>query len=144
MMMKQTVIKATVILEKSLWVVLFERMDIKGYAVARSVFANEPTDPELYDYISSSFYQLKFTEPQTFKLIVKRKNYKRMQRAVRKEMEIVKLKLSKSTQAQNTLRLELEKNKKSKKLFSKIEKESQLQKKFLFRQAKKKKKKRGH
>ena len=143
MMMKQTVIKATVMLEKSLWIALFERTDIKGYAVARTVFGDEPTDPELYDYISSSFYQLKFTEPQTFKLIVKRKNYKRMQREVRKEMEIAKLKLSKSTQAQETLRLEVEKNKKLKKSFSKGEKESQIQKQF-FRQAKKRKKKLGH
>lgn len=108
------------------------------------MFGDEPTDPELYNYISSSFCQLKFTEPQTFKLIVKQKNYKRIQREVRKEMEIAKLKLSKSTHAQDTLRLELEKNKKLKKLFSKIEKESQLQQQFLFRQAKKKKKKRGH
>jgi hypothetical protein len=142
--MKQTVIKATVRLKKSLWIALFERTDIKGYAVARTVFGDEPTDPELYDYISSFFYQLKFTEPQTFKLIVKRKNYKRMQREVRKEMEIAKLKLSKSTQAQDTLRLEVEKNKKLKKSFSKVEKELQLQQQFLFRQVKKKKKKRGH
>lgn len=142
--MKQAVIKATVMLEKSLWVALFERTDIKGYAVARTVFDDEPTDPELYNYISSSFYQLKFTEPQTFKLIVRRKNYKRIQREVRKEMEIAKLKLSKSTQAQDTLRLELEKNKKLKKWLSKYEKEKQLQEKFLLRQLKKKKKKLGH
>lgn len=46
MLMKQTVIKATVMLEKYLWVALFERTDIKGYAVARTVFGDEPTDPE--------------------------------------------------------------------------------------------------
>lgn len=143
-MIVNTLIKASVMLEKSLWVALFERTDKQGYAVARAVFGDEPTDPELYEYISTHFYQLKFTEPQTFKLIVKRKNYKRIQREVRKEMEIAKLKLSKSTQAQDTLRLELEKSKKLKKSFSKIEKESQLQKQFLFRQLKKKKKKRGH
>lgn len=55
-MMKQAIIKATVLLEKFLWVVIFERTDKKGYAVARTVFGNEPTDPELYEFISSHFY----------------------------------------------------------------------------------------
>src|SRR3990167_9464455 len=143
-MMRQAVVKATVMLEKSLWVVIVERADKKGYAVARAVFGDEPTDPELYDFISSNFYQLKFTEPHDFKLIIKRKNPKRMLREVRKEMEEVKLKLSKTTRAQEVLKLELEKNKKLKKSLSKSEKETELQEKFFIRQAKKKKKKRGH
>ncbi len=142
--MKQAVIKATVMLEKSLWIALFERIDKKGYAVARTVFGDEPTDPELYEFISTHFYQLKFTKPQDFKLIIKRKNPKRRQREIRKEMEETKSKLSKTTRAQEVLKLELEKTKKLKKLLSKFEKEAQLQKKFLLRQAKKKKKKRGH
>lgn len=142
--MTRAVIKATVMLEKSLWIVLFESTDKKSYAVARIVFSDEPTDPEIYEYISTHFYQLKFTEPQTFKLIVKRKNPKRMQRQVRKEMKSAKLKLSKTTRAQEVLRLQLEKNKQLKKSLSKSEKEVQLQKNFLLRQAKKKKKRRGH
>jgi hypothetical protein len=142
--MKQTAIKATTLFEKSLWIVLFERTDKKGYAVARTVFGDEPTDPELYAYISAHFYQLKFNEPQNFKLVIKRKNPKRMQREVRKEMEKAKSNLDKTTRAQEVLKIELEKNKKVKKSLSKSEKEAQLDKRFLLRQVKKKKKKRGH
>ena len=39
--MEQAIIKATVILEKSLWVVLFERTAKQGYAVVRWVFGEE-------------------------------------------------------------------------------------------------------
>ncbi len=49
-------------------------------------------------------------------------------------MEMAKLKSVKTTQAQEVLRLELEKNKQLKKSLSKSEKEEQLQKKFLLRQ----------
>lgn len=142
--MKRAIIKATILLEKSLWVVIFERIDKKGYAVSRTVFGDEPTDPELYEFISNHFYQLKFTDSKDFKFIIKRKNPKRIQREVRKEMEKVKSTVAKITLAQEALRIELEKNKQLKKTLSKSEKEAQLQKKFLLRQAKKKKKKNGH
>jgi len=98
-MIVSTLIKATIKFEKSFWIAVFERADKNRYAAARTIFGDEPTEPEIYEYISTHFYQLKFTEPQNFQLIIKRKNYKRMQRDVRKEMEAAKLKLSKSTHA---------------------------------------------
>ncbi|WP_202801011.1 DUF2992 family protein [Candidatus Regiella insecticola] len=48
-------IKITVLLKNSLWIALFERTDDKGYAVARTVFGDEPTAPELYEFISTHF-----------------------------------------------------------------------------------------
>ncbi|WP_342221762.1 YjdF family protein [Candidatus Fukatsuia endosymbiont of Tuberolachnus salignus] len=142
--MKPATIKITVLLKNSLWVALFERIDEKGYTVARTVFGDEPTAPEIYEFIATHFYQLKFTEPRAFKTMTKRQNPKRVQREVRKKMEMAKLKLVQKTQAQEVLRLELEKNKQLKKSLSKFEKEELLQKFFLLRQAKRKKKKRGH
>lgn len=142
--MKQFTIKVTVTLERSLWVGIFERTDKKGYAVARKLFGGEPADPQLYEFISTHFYQLKFTEPHDFKLVIKRKNPKRILREVRREMERAKADLISETRAQEVLRFELEKNKKTKKKISRTDKQAKAQRSFLVRQEKKKKKKRGH
>lgn len=67
-----------------------------------------------------------------------------MQREVRREMEKAKLGLPNTTHAQEVLRLDLEKNKKLKKTISKAAKEARLEEKFQQKQAKRKKKHRGH
>ncbi|TAK76764.1 MAG: DUF2992 family protein [Gammaproteobacteria bacterium] len=140
---KKYTIKVTVLLENSFWVGLFERNDAEGYAAARKIFGGEPTDAELYDFVLTHFDELKFTAPQDFELVIKRKNPKRMQREVRREMEKAKKGLSSATHAQEVLRLELEKNKKLKKSISKAEKETQQEEKFRQKQEKRKKKHRG-
>jgi hypothetical protein len=141
---KKYTIKATVLLEGSFWVSLFERNSDEGYAVARKVFGSEPTDAQLYEFVLTNFDELKFTEPQEFKLIIKRKNPKRMQRDVKYEMKKMKNSLPSTTHAQEVLRQNLEKNKKAKKIISKAEKEKQLERKFELKQAKRKQKHRGH
>lgn len=141
---KQYTIKVTVLLEKVFWVGLFERNDDAGYAAARKIFGSEPTDAELYDFVITNFNELKFTEPQDFQLIIKRKNPKRKQREVRREMENAKKGLPSTTHAQEVLRHELEKNKILRKSISKTEKEARLEKLFQQKQEKRKKKHRGH
>lgn len=141
---KQYTIKVTVLLENSFWAGLFERNDNEGYAVARKIFGGEPTDAELYEFVLTHFDELKFTEPQEFKLVIKRKNPKRVQREVRHEMEKAKKGLPSTTHAQEVLRLELEKNKKLKKVTSRTEKEARQEEKFRQKQEKRKKKLRGH
>lgn len=110
--------------------------------------ANEPTNPELYDFVLNHYLELKFSRPQkNINLIIKRKNPKRVSREIRKEMA----KAQKSgvgvppvTRAQEALRVELEENKKQRKSISKIQKETEKQEKFALKQIKKKKKQRGH
>lgn len=80
-------INVTVCLEKAIWVGIFARTDDQGLAAARVIFGKEPTDPELYQWLLEHFDALKFSAPQEFKLLVKRKNPKRMLRQVRKEMK---------------------------------------------------------
>jgi len=142
--MKKYTITVTVTLENALWVAIFERSDDKGFSAARKIFGSEPADPELYDFILTHYHELKFTTPQDFELIIKRKNPKRMRREVKKEIEKSKIKMTKKSHAQEVLRLELEKNKKLKKTQSKIEREAKEQRIFLLRQDKKKQKHRGH
>ncbi len=126
------IIKATILLEGSLWVGIFERTDKKGYAIARHIFGTEPSNPEV------------FGVPQEFHLEIKRMNPKRLQRVVRREMEKVRETTKPSTHAQDYMREELEKHKKEKKSLSKKEKEARQEKQFLLKQEKKKKKHRGH
>ena len=130
-------------MENAFWVGIFEREDASGYATTRHVFGKEPTDPELYQFVSENFYELNFTEPQKdIKLIIKRKNFKRMTREVRKEMSTVGgLKI---TRSQEVLKDELEKNKKLKKALSSEQKLLEKEKQFQLKQAKKKQKQRGH
>ena len=142
-MKNQYTIKVTVLLEKSLWIALFERNDSEGYAVARKIFGSEPTDAELYNFVLTHFDELKFTSPQDFKLEIKRKNPKRMQREVRREMKKAKRGIPRTTHAQEVLRIDLEKNKKIRKKISKVEKEARLEEKFQQKQEKRKKTHRG-
>lgn len=131
-------------LENPFWVGIFERNDNEGYAVARKIFGGEPTDAELFEFVLTHFDELKFTQPQEFKLIIKRKNPKRILREVKHEMEKTKKILTSTTHAQEVLRQEIEKNKKLKKTISKAEKATIQEEKFFHKQEKKKKKHRGH
>ncbi len=142
--MEQSTIKVTVLFENPFFVAIFERNDDKGYAVARQVFGDEPSDPELYEFVASHFYVLNFSKPNNnIKLIIKRKNFKRISREVRQEVK-KHVSVKKESKAQEALRLELEAHKKLKKKISKAAKEAHLQRKFDLRQEKKKKKMRGH
>lgn len=136
-------IKVTVLLNNSLWAGLFERTDLKGYAVAKKIFGDEPSDAELYEFIRTNYHELKFTQAHDFKLMIKRKNYKRRQRDVKHELEKAKEGIAKTSYAQEVLRLELEKNKKTKKTMSKLEKLAQEDERFKQKQEKRKQKHRG-
>ena len=142
--MQKFTLKVTVLLENSFRVGIFERDDAQGFAVARAVFGAEPTDPELYEFVSKHYYELKFTEPQkNIQLIIKRKNPKRVQREVRREIQKLTSNIP-MTRAQEALKTELEKNKKNKKAVSKQQKLAEQQRKFTLKQLKKKQKHRGH
>ena len=72
--MKFYTIKVTIQFETPYWIGIFERNDDEGYAVARQVFGAEPTDPELYEFVSIHFYELKFSASlESVKLVIKRK-----------------------------------------------------------------------
>lgn len=143
--MKRYTIKATILLEDAFWIGVFERNDETGYSVARQIFGSEPTDPEIYEFISLHYQELKFTSPKEFTVVIKRKNPKRMKREVRKEMEGVKSAAKATVSfAQEAMRLALEENKKLKKNQSTAEKEAEKQMKFLLKQEKRKEKHRGH
>ncbi len=138
-------INVTVLLENSLWAGIFERDDDEGYAVARKIFGSEPSDAELYDFVSHHYIELKFSEPQKeIKLIIKRKNPKRVLREVKKQIKKSSNNHVPMTRAEEALKLELEKNKKQRHQISRAEKLAKAEVKFQLKQQKKKQKHRGH
>ncbi len=137
-------IKATIYLEDLFWVGCFERTDRDGFAVARKIFPAEPSDAEIYEFVLHHFHELNFGAPQKFNLQIKRMNPKRLQRQIHREMEEIKKTHRPSTMAQETMREQLELNKKEKKKVSKEQKEAEKEKQFLLKQAKRKQKQKGH
>lgn len=137
-------IKATIFFDRHYWVGTFERTDKEGYAIARHIFGAEPADPEVYEFVLTSYQELKFGEPKEFTLEIKRMNPKRVQKEVRREMERLKETAKPSTFAQDYMREELEKKKVQKKHQSSAEKQARKEEQFALRQQKKKEKQRGH
>ena len=45
-------IKLTVLFEDPFWIGILERTDKQGYAVAKTIFGSEPTEVEVYQFIS--------------------------------------------------------------------------------------------
>lgn len=136
-------IKAIIFFEKRYWVGTFERTDKEGYAVARHIFGAEPSDAEVHEFVLNHYQELKFGGLKDVTIQIHRKNPKRVQREVRREMEKLKETARPSTLAQDYIREELEKKKKEKKSLSSAEKLARKEKQFELKQEKKKEKKRG-
>lgn len=95
--------------DKRYWVGTFERTDKEGYAVARYIFGEEPTDPEVSEFVLHHYQALNFGAPKEFTLEIKRMNPKRVQREVRREMERLKEMGRPSKFAQDYMREEIRK-----------------------------------
>ncbi len=136
-------IKATIFFENRFWVETFERTDKEGYAVARHIFGAEPSDPEIYEFVLNNYQNLKFGEAKNITVQIQRKNPKRVQREVRREMEKIKKTTQPSTIAQDYMREELETKKKERMQLTKAQKQVRADEPFVIKQLKKKEKQRG-
>ncbi|MCB1108962.1 MAG: YjdF family protein [Chlamydiia bacterium] len=133
----------TIFFEKRLWVGTFERTDKEGYAVARHIFGKEPSDPEIHEFVLNNYHELKFGAAKNINIQIQRKNPKRVQREIHREMEKIKETARPSTLAQDYMREELEKKKKEKKSVSSAQMHARKVEQFAIKQQKKKKKKQG-
>jgi hypothetical protein len=132
--------KLTVYFEDPFWVGVFEREDETGYRVCRVVFGPEPTDAELLAYVREEYPNLDFGEPlRSHVEIVKKKNFKRVQREVRREMEE-----GVGTKAQRAMQAALELSKQEREVVSREKREEEKELKFKLRQERRKEKHRGH
>jgi hypothetical protein len=133
--------KLTVYFDDPFWVGVFERDDETGFRVSRVVFGSEPTDAELYEYIQREYSHIDFGKPLKNQVkIVRKKNFKRMQREVRKEAYEEGV----GTKAQQAMKLQTELNKKERQVISRERQEAEKAMKFKLKQEKKKEKRRGH
>ncbi len=133
--------KLTVYFDDPFWVGVFEREDDTGYRVSRVVFGPEPTDAELYEYIRHEYKKLDFGKPIKGQVkIIRKKNFKRMQREVRKEIYEEGV----GTKAQQAMKLDLALNKKERQVTTREMLEAEKALKFQIKQEKKKEKHRGH
>ena len=133
--------KLTVFFEEPFWVGVFERMDETGLRVSHVVFGAEPTDVELYEYIRREYSSLDFSKPIRSQVkIIRKKNFKRMQREVRKTVYEDGI----GTKAQQAIKLQMELNKTEHQVKSREQREAEKALKFKLKQEKKKEKHRGH
>ncbi|WP_411681775.1 YjdF family protein [Clostridium thailandense] len=140
----KTSIKLTVFFEGMFWVGVFERIQEEKYEVSRVVFGSEPKDYEVYEFMMKNFYKLKFSNSILLGNIDEAKekkiNQKRLQRKIKKETENKGI----GTKAQLAMKLQYERIKVEKKIFSKEQKEEEKKRQFEIRQQKKFEKHKGH
>ena len=103
--------KLTVFFEEPFWVGIFERIEDGKLSVAKVTFGAEPKDYEVQEYIQKCYFSLKFSS--VVETVVKdiKRNPKRMQREVKKQM----LEIGIGTKSQQALKLQQEQNKQERK-----------------------------
>lgn len=133
--------KLTVYFDDPFWVGVYERQDESGYSVARVVLGSEPLDGEVYAFLLQHYDEFRFGPLQQSSMIeAKAKNYKRVQREVRRTMQEDSI----GTKAQQAIKLAQNEAKQARKKRSSAEKKQEAQVRFAERQEKHKEKHRGH
>ena len=131
----------TVLFEDPFWVGVFEVTDEAGLHVCKVTFGAEPTGQEIVEFVERNWHKLEYSDgidaPSSLEM---KKSPKRQLREARKQMRPQGI----GTKSQQALKVQQEQNKVERKLQSKIERESERQRKFDLRQARKKEKHKGH
>lgn len=133
--------KLSVFFESPFWVAIFERVDERGYSTARHVFGAEPSTAELYLFLMNSYDRLNFTEYCAEKAFTRQQvNPKRMQREInRSQREGGRCKW-----AYNELKRQYEEQKREAGVSKKELKVEMERQKFILKEQKRKKRRRGH
>ena len=78
--------KCTIYFEDPFYVGIFERIDERGYSIARYVFGAEPCDAELLQFVCNDYRRLQFSSPvPNTKNLTPNINFKRRQREARQQ-----------------------------------------------------------
>ena len=132
--------RLTVYFEDPFWVGAFERIEHGKISVTKVTFGAEPKDYEIQEFILKNYYNLQFSP--TLDTVVKeaKKNPKRMQREVKKQMQEKGI----GTKSQQALKLQQEQNKLVRKERKRERKEEEALRRFTLKQQKKREKHKGH
>lgn len=99
--------KLIVYFEKTFWVRIFEYIENDQLSVAKVIFGAEVKDYEVQKLIQKGYLSLKFSPSVDEVVKVGRKNPKRMQREVKKQMQSTDI----GTKSQQALKIQHEQNK---------------------------------
>ncbi|CAM3256546.1 DUF2992 family protein [Lactococcus hircilactis] len=139
--MKKIGATLTVLFKKPFWVGIFERRYDDKIEVAKVIFGKEPKDYEVYDFVLTQYYNLKFSPAIKTEVINDRKiNPKRLQKLAKKQASEVGI----GTKAQQALKVQQEERKLERTKSSRAQREAKKQKQFELRQKKRYEKHRGH
>lgn len=138
--MGKTQCKITVLFEEPFWVGVFERYENGKLSVAKVTFGAEPKDNEVYEFFLKHYCELRFSPAVTAVARETKKNPKRMQRDIKKQLHTTKI----STKSQQALKLQQEQFKTQRKIKNRERKQAEADRMFKLKQQKKKDKHRGH
>ncbi|MCI6429959.1 MAG: YjdF family protein [Lachnospiraceae bacterium] len=132
--------RLTVFFEDPFWIGVFERICDGKLSVAKVTFGAEPKDYEVQEFILKHYYNLKFSPAVAAAVKEAKKNPKRMQRDVKKQLQKVGI----GTKSQQALKLQQEQNKQERKVKSREQKMAESERMFELKQQKKMEKHKGH
>lgn len=132
--------KLTVLFEEPFWIGVFERIEDGKLSVAKVTFGSEPKDYEVYEFILKHYYSLRFSPAVSAVVKEIKKNPKRIQREVKRQLRTVGI----GSKSQQALKLQQEQNKIQRKVKSREQKLAEADRLFELKQRKKKDKHRGH
>lgn len=132
--------KLTVFFEEPFWVGVFERFEDGKLSVTKVTFGAEPKDYEVYDFVLKHYYGLQFSPAVAAVVKETKKNPKRVQRDVKKQLQDTGI----GTKSQQALKLQQEQYKTERKVKSREQKQANAERMFALKQQKKKDKHRGH
>lgn len=138
--MDKTLGKLTVLFEEPFWVGVFELFENGKLSVSKVTFGAEPKDSEVYEFVLKHYYSLQFSPAVEAVVKEQKRNPKRLQRAVKKQM----LNAAVGTKSQQALKLQQEQNKLQRKAKSREQKQAEATRLFELKRQKKKDKHKGH
>lgn len=137
--MDKAAITCTVLFQEPYWICVVERYFDERLSACRITFGAEPKDYEVYEFLLANHGNLRFSPAVEFVVKEMRKNPKRIQRDVRRQVKETGI----GTKSQQALKLQQEEMKTERSVLSRQEKEEQKERKFDLKQQKKKEKHRG-
>jgi len=138
--MGKEICKLTVFFDEPFWVGIFEHIEDAKLFVAKVTFGAEPKDCEVYDFIINHYYDLQFSPAVAAVIKETKKNPKRVQRDVKKQLQNTGI----GTKSQQALKLQREQYKTERKIKSREQKQTEAERRFVLKQQKRKDKHRGH
>lgn len=130
----------TVYFAEPFWVGVFEKIEDGALSMARVTFGSEPKDYEVYDAILKHYSALRFSPAVEVEEKDRKKNPKRMQRDVGKQLQNTGI----GTKSQQAFKLLQEECKTERRHRSREQKEAEEARMFELKQQKRKEKHRGH